>query len=149
MHDHAAQMANWLLENNIKPGDLVAVYLHNCAEYLMLLFAAHSIGASIATINYNLERKALMHSLSLAESKLLIVDSDAECQRRVRESKEEIEKGGTKIAILDFELKRDLMSRAVTAPDESLRRGMTPEFPFILVRILVAHRWHNVLLTLP
>lgn len=50
-----------MIEEGIKPGDLVAMYLHNSAEFLVIFFATMVIGAGPALINYNLEGKALMH----------------------------------------------------------------------------------------
>ena len=122
-----------MLEQGIQPGDLVAMYLHNSAEFLMIMFATLCIGAGPAFINYNLEGKALMHCLSVAESKLLIVDVDADCQRRIDGSREQIEAAGTTIVTLDSRLKQQISSRPVIVPEDELRNGMKGEDPFCLI----------------
>ena len=88
MYDHTLQLAQWMLDEGIRPGNLVAFYLHNSAHFLMLLYATWAIGASAATINYNLEGQPLMHCLSVTKSKLIIVDSDSGCQQRINESRD-------------------------------------------------------------
>lgn len=117
----------------IKPGDLVALYLHNSAEFIMLMFATLCIGAGPAMINYNLEGKALMHCLSVAESKLLIVDPDSGCQQRINESRAEIESAGAKIVTLDSALKESVSSVPANVPDDSYRNGMQGSWPYALI----------------
>lgn len=110
------------------------MYLHNSAEFIMLMFATLCIGAGPALINYNLEGKALMHCLAVCESKLLIADSDAECQRRIEGSRQQLEAAGTKIVTLDASLKESVSSRATAQPPEDeLRRGMKGDFPYCLI----------------
>lgn len=133
MYNHTLQLAQWMLEEGIKPGDLVALYLHNSAEFLMLLFATWAIGAGTATVNYNLEGGPLLHCLSVCNTKLLIVDADPACQKRIGESKDKIEGTGTKIVTLDPAFKQSISSRPATLPDDNLRRGVKPGFPFVLV----------------
>lgn len=133
LHDHTVQLAQWMLDEGIRPGDLVALYLHNSAELLMLMFATLCIGAGPAMINYNLEGKALMHCLSVCETKLMIVDQDLACQQRINGSKDEIERAGTKIVTLDESLKRKLRSRAIIVPEDKWRKGMKPNFPYALI----------------
>ncbi|KAK5115950.1 hypothetical protein LTR62_000406 [Meristemomyces frigidus] len=133
VHDQTVRYAQWMLDEGIKPGDLVAMYLHNSAEFIFIMFATLTIGAGPAFINYNLEGKALMHCLAVCETKLLIVDEDADCQNRIEGSRQDIERAGSKIVILDSALKQEISSRAVVVPDDSLRSGMRPEFPYCLI----------------
>ena len=133
-HDHTAQLAQWMVEEGIRPGDLVALYLHNSAEFAMLMFACHCIGAAPAMINYNLENEALLHCLNVAQSRLLIVDTDEACQRRINDSRKGIEDAGTKIVTLDDRFKQSIRSRPLIVPDDELRKNMKPEFPYALVR---------------
>ncbi len=133
VHDYTLQLAKWMLDQGIGPGDLVAIYLHNSAEFLMLMFATLAIGAGPAMINYNLEGKALMHCLAVANSKLLIVDTDADCQRRIEGSRGEIEAAGARIVTLDDGLKRSIASLPVVRPPDELRNGMTGAWPYALI----------------
>ncbi|KAK3712083.1 hypothetical protein LTR37_009174 [Vermiconidia calcicola] len=122
-----------MLDEGIRPGDLVAMYLHNSAEFLMIMFATLAIGAGPALINYNLEGKALMHCLAVADSKLLIVDQDEDCQRRINGSREDIEGAGAKIVTLDEELKKKIRSRPVVIPPDELRNGMKGNWAYALI----------------
>ena len=133
VHDYTVQLAQWMLDEGIRPGDLVAMYLYNSAEFLMIMFATLCIGAGPAMINYNLEGKALMHCLDVCNSKLFIVDEDADCQRRISGSREEIEGAGAKIVTLDAALQKKITSRPVVVPGDELRNGMTGEWPYALI----------------
>lgn len=126
-------MANWMLDQGVKPGDFVSLYLLNSAEFLMLMFATLCIGAGAAMINYNLEGKALMHCLGVAESKLLIVDTDAGCQKRIEESRSEIEASGNRIISLDETFKKSVRSKATNEPPDELRKGMKGSWPYALI----------------
>lgn len=135
MYSTTLQMAQWMLEQGVRPGDLVALYLRNSAEFMMLMFATFAIGASVAPINYNLEGRALMHCLTVVESRLLIVDADEECRARVERSREEMEQKGILAVVLDDALKRDFAARPVVKPDDALARGVKPTFPYAIVRM--------------
>ncbi|KAF2483763.1 fatty-acyl-CoA synthase [Neohortaea acidophila] len=133
MYSTTLQMAQWMLEQGVRPGDLVALYLRNSAEFMMLMFATFAIGASVAPINYNLEGRALMHCLTVVESRLLIVDADEECRARVEGSRGEMEKKGVVAVVLDDALKRDFAARPVVKPDDALARGVKPSFPYVIL----------------
>lgn len=122
-----------MLEQGVKPGDLVAMYLHNSAEFVMIMFATLCIGAGPAFINYNLEGKALLHCLSVCQSNLLIIDNDEGCQHRINDVRGEIEGSGTKIVLHDQAFKREIASKPVVVPGNELRSGMKPEFPYCLI----------------
>lgn len=122
-----------MLEQGIQPGDLVAMYLHNSAEFMMIFFATLCIGAGPALINYNLEGRALMHCLAVCETKLLIVQDDGGCQQRVNGSRQKIERSGTNIVTLNDQLKRQIGSLPIVVPNDHLRRNMKPEFPYALI----------------
>lgn len=132
-HDQTARYAQWMIQQGIRPGDLVAMYLHNSAEFLMILYATHAIGAGPALINYNLEGKALLHCLNVASSKLLIVDADQSCQQRIEASRNEIEGAGAKIVTLDNTLQQDITATPAVVPPDSLRAGMKGDWPYALI----------------
>ena len=74
-----------------------------------------------------------MHCLSVADSKLLIVDPDSGCQARIESSRGEIEATGAKIFTLDHNLKQDIAARPVVRPPDELRNGTKPEWPWALI----------------
>jgi acyl-coenzyme A synthetase/AMP-(fatty) acid ligase len=133
VHDQTLHYAQWMLKQGIRPGDLVAMYLHNSAEFIFIMFATLTIGAGPAFINYNLEGRALMHCLAVCETKLLIVDSDAGCQQRINGSRADIESQGTKILTLDDQLRHEISLQPLTVPGDDLRKDMKPEFPYCLI----------------
>ncbi|KAK1085296.1 hypothetical protein LTR48_004656 [Friedmanniomyces endolithicus] len=47
LHDQVVRYAQFLLEQGIRPGDLVGMYLHNSAEFVFIMFAALTIGGEI------------------------------------------------------------------------------------------------------
>jgi acyl-coenzyme A synthetase/AMP-(fatty) acid ligase len=133
LHDQILRYAQWMLDEGVRPGELVGIYLQNCAEYFMVMFATLAIGAGPAFVNYNLEGKALMHCLAVADTKLLIVDTEAGCQERINGSRADIEAAGTKLVNLDAALKRQVASKAAVVPPDSLREGMTGDMPCMLI----------------
>jgi len=134
LHEIAARYAQWFLDQGVAPGDLVAIYLHNCPEFMIVWFALHAIGAAPAFINYNLEGDALLHCLDVCQTKLILVDEDAGCQKRINGSSKAIEvERGTRIVVLDDELKRNIGSRKAEVPDDEYRSGIKGEFPSCLI----------------
>ncbi|KAJ9612451.1 hypothetical protein H2200_004048 [Cladophialophora chaetospira] len=133
MYEEILRYAQFMLDEGIKPGELVGMYMTNSAQFMFVWFACSAIGAAPAFINYNLEGKALMHCLNVCETRLLIVDEDAGCQKRIAESKSDIEARGTKIALLDSSLKQRIAAKPVVRPGDELRKGTKGSFPFCLI----------------
>jgi acyl-CoA synthetase (AMP-forming)/AMP-acid ligase II len=122
-----------MLEQGILPGELVGMYLINSPEFMVIWFATLCIGASPAFLNYNLEGKALLHCLEVCQTKLIIVDEDADCRRRIEECREAIEAGGAKIAVLDGALAADIAARPATRIDDSYRDSTKASTPYALI----------------
>ena len=132
-YEQTIRYASWMLEQGIRPGDLVAMYLTNSADFMMIWFATLCIGAGPAFINWNLEGKALLHCLAVADSKLIIVDEDTGCQQRIEGSRQDIESKGTMIVTLNGSLKQAISARPAVCPGEEYRKGVKGEFPFALI----------------
>jgi non-ribosomal peptide synthetase component F len=135
LHDQAARYALWLIDQDIRPGDLVALYLLNSAEFMMLALAALCIGAAPALINYNLEGGALLHCLSVCSPKLLLVDEDAACQQRINGSQHQIEEAGTRIVPFDGSLRAEISSRQPIVPGDEWRKDVRGESPYCLLYV--------------
>jgi len=133
MHDQAVRYAQWLLDQGVKPGELVAMYMKNSPEFVIVWFAMLCVGAAPAFINWNLESNALLHCLDVAETRLIIVDDEPAFLQRVNASKEGIETKGTKIVVLDESLKREVTARKAVVPGDEFRSGVTGAFPFCLI----------------
>ena len=133
-HDQAARYAQWMLSEGIRPGELVAMYLTNSAEFLVIWMALLSIGCAPAFLNYNLEGKALLHCLDVCETKLIITDDDPGCRTRIEGSREEIEKtNGKKVIFLDDVLQRKISAMKAVLPGDEYRDGVTGGFPVCLI----------------
>jgi acyl-coenzyme A synthetase/AMP-(fatty) acid ligase len=131
--DQAARYAQWILSEGIRPGELVAMYLTNSAEFLIIWLAVLSIGCSPAFLNYNLEGKALLHCLDVCETKLVIVDDDAGCRARIQGVRGEIEKKGKKVVFLDDALQQQISATKAIIPGDEYRKGVNGEFPSCLI----------------
>ncbi|MDJ0920078.1 MAG: long-chain-acyl-CoA synthetase [Henriciella sp.] len=68
----ANRIANWALGKGLKAGDVVAVYMENCADYVAVWFGLSKIGVVSALINHNLSGEALAHCINIADAKLVI-----------------------------------------------------------------------------
>jgi len=131
--DQSARYAQWMLSEGIRPGELVAMYLMNSSEFLVIWLAILSIGCSPAFLNYNLEGKALIHCLDVCETKLIIADDDPGCRARIEGVRDEIEKKGKKLIFLDNALQREISATKAVVPGDEYRRDVTGEFPCCLI----------------
>lgn len=133
LYEETVRYAQWMLEEGIKPGELVGIYLTNHPRFMFVWFASLAVGAAPAFINYNLEGHALMHCLEVCETRLLIVDQDAACQKRIEGSRADIEARGAKIAVLDDDLRQRVSSMPTERPGDECRKGTKGSFPYCLI----------------
>ncbi|QVM12577.1 hypothetical protein D8B26_007198 [Coccidioides posadasii str. Silveira] len=132
-HDMACQYGHYFLSLGVKRGDLVAVYLQNCAELPLIWFGLWAIGCSPALINYNLAGPALIHCLKVSGAEYLIVDPSPDCSSRIDEERSAVE-GELKMKplLLDESLKAYVATFPSAVPDESLRLGLEGGSPSCL-----------------
>ena len=149
MYEEALRYAQWMIEQGVKPGELVAMYMVNSPRFLFVWWACAAVGAAPAFINYNLEGKGLMHCLEVAQTRLLIVDEDAACQKRIDQSRSDIEARGTKVAVLDSTLRQAIAKKPTARPADELRKGTKGEFPYALIytRSVPKHLSMGIVLT--
>jgi acyl-coenzyme A synthetase/AMP-(fatty) acid ligase len=133
VHDHAVRYARWMLSEGIQPNDLVALYLLNSAQFMIVWLATTCIGAGPAFINYNLEGKALLHCTDVCQSKIIIVEDDEGCKGRIELNRKDLEGRGTKVVVLDEALKRRIEGSPVELIPDSYREGMEGGFPACLI----------------
>jgi len=67
------KIANWALQNGVKPGDTVALFMMNRPEYFMVWMGLQKIGCTCALINYNVKGEPLSHCLKISGAKKVIV----------------------------------------------------------------------------
>ncbi|MGI5132901.1 AMP-binding protein [Pseudonocardia sp. CA-107938] len=74
LHERAARLAGALAGRGIGPGDVVAVGLHNGAEYLETVLAAFRLGAVPVNVNYRYREPELRYALEYTSAAALVVD---------------------------------------------------------------------------
>lgn len=131
-YDNSNRYAQFLLENGVKLGDLVGTCLQNSPEFMFNMIGCWSIGCAPALINTHLGGAALLNCLKVAESKILIVDEDFDCQKRIEEVRSQIEELGMKIVILNTGTKDRILSLEARRPEDVFRNGITGGFPVFL-----------------
>jgi acyl-coenzyme A synthetase/AMP-(fatty) acid ligase len=122
-----------MLSHGIEPNDLVAFYLQNSAQFMMLWLATTYLGAGPAFINYNLEGKALLHCTDVCQSKLIIIEDEAGCKSRIAASRSDLEAKGTRVVILDQTLINQIESSPVELVGDEYRENLQPGFPACLI----------------
>ncbi len=70
------QYARWGLAQGLASGDVVALLMPNCAEYLAVWLGLTRIGATVALVNSHLAGDALVHSIAIVAPKLVIVGAE-------------------------------------------------------------------------
>src|SRR6185437_11421889 len=76
VYQQSCRYANWLLSQGVVPGQLVAVYLQNCPEFMFVWLALWAIGCAPALVNCNIVDESLLHALRYSGSSLLLVDPE-------------------------------------------------------------------------
>lgn len=88
------QVANWALAQGLKPGDVVAVMLDNCPEYVPIWLGLNKVKVAAALINTNTKGKPLVHAMSVSGASIAIVG--AEHAEEVASVAEELKAAGVK-----------------------------------------------------
>lgn len=133
IHTRACQYASFFLELDVRPGQLVALYLQNSPEFIFVWLGLWAIGCAPAMINFNLGGDALIHCLKVSGAKVLLVDEDEKVKTRVQNERQRIEDElGMNLNVLSMELKSRIASRLPERPDDSYREGVKGNFPTAL-----------------
>jgi len=134
VHDQAVQWAQFFLANGVKPGDLVATYLMNNADFMVIWLGLFAIGCAPAHLNYNLKGESLVHCLNIAGVKVILVDSDAECLERFETCREQVEK---ELGVISFTVGPALLDKvhsgAVVVPGDEFREKVVGTDPMCLL----------------
>lgn len=122
-----------MLENDVKPGELVSFYLTNQPEFVFALLGSWGIGSAPAMMNHHLAGDALIHCLQVGGGKLLLVDEDSGCIERIEQVRDRIEgELGMTIKILSKSLKGEICRMEPRRPNDELRNGIKGTFPVFL-----------------
>src|SRR5262249_45233663 len=74
LHDRAARLASVLTEGGVRPGDRVALLLHNRLEFVEALLACHRLAAIAVPINFRLAPDEIDYILADSGAVALIAD---------------------------------------------------------------------------
>jgi len=120
----ANRFANWARAQGIERGDVVALFLENCPEFLFAWLGLIKLGAVAALINCNLKGAPLAHSIAIAGAKAAIVGADfcpalAEVARSIHPMPIVWSLGGGA-----HDLDAALAAASPARPDKSVRKGL-------------------------
>lgn len=75
LDEYANRIANYFLGQGLKKGDVVALFMENCPEYVGTWLGLSKIGVVSAFVNYNLRQQSLVHSIKVADACAIIFSS--------------------------------------------------------------------------
>ncbi|CAH1711812.1 unnamed protein product [Aphis gossypii] len=70
------QIANYFKEQGLKRGEIVALYMESCPEYVCIWLGLSKIGVTVALINNNLRAEALAHSIKVSNCSAVIIGKE-------------------------------------------------------------------------
>ncbi len=122
----ANKVANWALSIGLKSGDAVSLFMENTPDYIAIWFGLSKIGVVTGLINNNLTDDALIHTVSVAGSSLIITGSEQD--EALKDAHADIGQD-VKVWTLGGSYGEDLseaLESAVSArPEKSQRAGLT------------------------
>eukprot|EP01135_Chromosphaera_perkinsii_P002993 Nk52_evm15s232 gene=Nk52_evmTU15s232 len=74
MEDHSNRIAHWAKSLGLKKGDVVAIYMENCPEFVFTWLGLAKMGITAALINRNLIGTPLEHCIKISTCKVIISD---------------------------------------------------------------------------
>jgi len=76
LHERANSLAQGLKDLGVQKGDIVAILLYNCCEYIEITFAVNQIGAVWLPLNFRLAGEEFHYILENAEARALITEPE-------------------------------------------------------------------------
>ncbi|KAJ4407847.1 hypothetical protein N0V82_009830 [Gnomoniopsis sp. IMI 355080] len=131
MYARVHQYAQWFLSQNVKPGDLVVMYMANSPDFICVWFGLMAIGAAPALINTNLASKALVHCVNIAQARLILADGDDEMLGRLQGARSDLEASGHEIVILRH-VRDHILGLKPVRPADGLRKNIGIDSPMAL-----------------
>lgn len=125
------QYAQWFLVHNVKPGDLVVVYMANSPDFMCAWFGLMAVGAAPAMINTNLASKALVHCVEIAQASIILADGDGEMLSRLEGVRADLEASGHEIVILG-DVRDHILGLKPARPADELRKNIRIDSPMML-----------------
>jgi fatty-acyl-CoA synthase len=76
LYDRVNALAQSLRDMGVGRGDIVAILLYNCPEFLELVYAVNRLGAAFMPLNYRLAPAEWQYILGHAEAKVIVADPE-------------------------------------------------------------------------
>lgn len=92
---YSNQVANWLVNKGLEPGQTVALLMENRPEFLVYELGIAKAGLEVALINTSIKQKGLLHCVKISNCKMLIFGS--ELQENLQNIQQELEESGVYI----------------------------------------------------
>ncbi|KAK3584859.1 hypothetical protein CHS0354_027609 [Potamilus streckersoni] len=90
VNEQANRVASLASQWGLMIGDTVAIMIGNEPAFIWTYLGLQKLGIIVAFINYNIKKKALIHSLKSVDAKILILGKDDEILNAVDEIRDEI-----------------------------------------------------------
>ena len=119
--DRVCQYGQYFRSLGCGPGSKVGVYLMNSPEFVFVWFGLLSLGSIPVLLNYHIGADVLIHCARLGGFKVLLVDSEHDCQARVRNEQERLGKMEVSVVTLSEQLKAGIALSKPVRPDDHLR----------------------------
>lgn len=134
VYDRANQYGQWFLAQGIRPGDLVAFFMSNSADFVTAWIGLLSVGAAPAMINVHLTSQALLHCLGISKARLILVDGPAAVHERIDGAQADLAAAGYRVVKLE-DVRPDVYGRQqqdATRPGDELRADVGGGWPLAL-----------------
>lgn len=76
VEEYSNRIANYFKSKGYKKGDIVALFLESCPEFVCIWLGLSKLGVITALINTNLRLDSLFHCISVASVRAVIFGSD-------------------------------------------------------------------------
>ncbi|KAJ7372273.1 hypothetical protein OS493_019717 [Desmophyllum pertusum] len=76
VEDYSNRIANYFKSQGYKKGDVVALFLESCPEFVCIWLGLSKLGVITALINTNLRLDSLLHCISAASARAIIFGTD-------------------------------------------------------------------------
>ena len=114
--------ANFLVENGIKKGDLVAINLPNLPQFIVALFGAFSAGCAATGMNFLLQPNEIVYQLKDSGA-VVIITTDAFYEEKVRKA---LQVGETDVKIVITTNVADMLELEPSMKEQLIKIGKLP-----------------------
>ncbi|KAK3586016.1 hypothetical protein CHS0354_033137 [Potamilus streckersoni] len=140
VNDQANRVGSLASQWGLKVGDTVAIMIGNEPAFIWTYLGLQKLGIDVAFINYNIKKKALVHSLKSCDAKVLILGKDEDMFLAVDEIRNEISETPVYVQGKDIKHSGDylpwddlLLAALPVQATKSAREGVTYETTSCLI----------------